>query len=124
MTDNLHNWKHLKDKRRSLRNNGTPAEATLWTLLSKSQLEGRKFRRQHSIKNYILDFYCHTEKLAIELDGDVLFTEHSLEYDNKRDDELASLGIKVIRFENDDVFRATTAVLEKIRSCFGWNDHP
>lgn len=124
MTNNLHNWKHLKEKRRSLRNNGTSAEATLWTLLSKSQLEGRKFRRQHSIKNYIVDFYCHAEKLAIELDGDVHFTEQGLEYDKKRDAELASLGIKVIRFENEDVFRATTAVLEKIKSCFSESDHP
>ena len=124
MTNNPHNWKHLKEKRRSLRNNGTAAEATLWTLLSNSQLEGRKFRRQHSIKNYIVDFYCHSEKLAIELDGDVHFSEQSLAYDKRRDAELDSLGIKVIRFENEEVFRATTAVLEKIKSCFGWNHHP
>lgn len=124
MSDNIHNWKHLKEKRRQLRNHGTPAEATLWKLLSNSRLEGRKFRRQHSIKNYIVDFYCHSERLAIELDGDVHFSEESLEYDKKREADLAAHGIRVIRFENEDVFRATVAVLEKIKSCFGRNDHP
>lgn len=116
--DRLHNRKELKERRKHLRNNGTSAEATLWTLLSKKQLGGRKFRRQHSIKNYIVDFYCPSEKLIIELDGDVHFSAHGLEYDLKRDAELRELGFKIIRIENEDVFLATMAVLEKIKSCF------
>jgi len=52
----IHNWKSLKDTRRELRSNLTSAEATLWIMLQKSQLEGRKFRRQHSIGTYIVDF--------------------------------------------------------------------
>ena len=58
-----------KTKRKKLRNNLTPAEAALWNLLKNSQLEGRKFRRQHSVGFYILDFYCPSERMAIELDG-------------------------------------------------------
>jgi len=119
--DRLHNRKELKARRKHLRNNGTSAEATLWTLLSNKQLEGRKFRRQHSIKNYIVDFYCPSEKLIIELDGDIHFSEAGLEYDQKRDSELRELGFKIIRIENEDVFLATMAVLDKIKSCF---DHP
>lgn len=116
--DRLHNRKELKERRRYLRNNGTSAEATLWTLLSKKQLEGRKFRRQHSIKNYVVDFYCPSEKLIIELDGDVHFSAAGVEYDQKRDEELRQLGFKIIRIENEDIFKATMAVLDKIKSCF------
>lgn len=65
----LHNRKHLKDFRKELRNNSTKAESRLWKVLRKRQLEGRKFRRQHSIGNYIVDFYCPEEKLIVELDG-------------------------------------------------------
>lgn len=119
--DRLHNRKELKARRKHLRNNGTSAEATLWTLLSNKQLEGRKFRRQHSIKNYIVDFYCPSEKLIIELDGDIHFSEAGLEYDQKRDSELRALGFKIIRIENEDVFLATMAVLDKIKSYF---NHP
>lgn len=119
--DRTHNKKSLKEKRKQLRNNGTSAEATLWKLISNKKLEGRKFRRQHSVENYILDFYCPSEKLAIELDGERHFTEIGLKEDDKRDNRLLQLGIKVLRFENDDVFRATNAVLEKIVSHF---NHP
>jgi very-short-patch-repair endonuclease len=114
----LHNKKTLKERRRSLRNNGTSAEATLWTLISNKKLQGRKFRRQHSVGNYILDFYCPAEKLAIELDGERHFTEQGLTYDKKRDLELSQLGIRVVRIENEDVFKATEATLEKIMSYF------
>ena len=74
-----HNKKSLKERRKHLRNNGTSAEATLWTLLSKSQLDGRKFRRQHSINSFIVDFYCPSEKLVIELNGEHHFTDAVLE---------------------------------------------
>ncbi|WP_255518216.1 endonuclease domain-containing protein [Fulvivirga sp. M361] len=65
----LYNKPELKKFRKELRNNGTSAEATLWTMLKNKQLEGRKFRRQYSVGYYILDFYCTSERLAIELDG-------------------------------------------------------
>tara|TARA_R110002049_G_scaffold55756_1_gene154365 strand:- start:293 stop:589 length:297 start_codon:yes stop_codon:yes gene_type:complete len=63
MTQNIHNLKHLEECRKELRKNSTSAEATLWKKPQKSQLKGRKFRRQHSIKHYIVDFYCPKEQL-------------------------------------------------------------
>lgn len=96
----------------------TPAEAFLWTRLSKGKLDGRKFRRQHSIGQFVLDFYCPAEKLSIELDGMPHFTEEGIENDKKRTYYLNSLGIKEIRFENAEVFDLTEEVLERIRSCF------
>ncbi len=111
----IHNRKYLKQFRRDLRNNLTPAEATLWKVLQRSQLEGRKFRRQHSVGNYILDFYCPKEKLAIELDGSEHFTVNGDERDFNRDEYLKTLNIKVLRFENKEVFDNMDGVLEEIK---------
>jgi very-short-patch-repair endonuclease len=77
----INNKKELKLFRKNLRNNSTSAEATLWGYLQNRQLEGRKFRRQHSIENYILDFFCPSEKLAIELDGNDHFTGYGQTHD-------------------------------------------
>ena len=115
----INNKPELKIYRKELRNNLTSAEATLWKFLQRSQLEGRKFRRQHSIDNYIADFYCPKERLVIELDGAHHFTEAGYEKDQKRTAHLNSLGIRVIRFENREVFEDVEAVLERIRECFG-----
>ena len=68
--ERIHNRERLRVLRRALRNNATNAEAILWRYLKRRQLKGRKFRRQHSIGPYIVDFYCPAEKLAVELDGD------------------------------------------------------
>ena len=73
--EKIHNKIELKGKRKFLRNNSASAEAMLWLLLKGKQLEGRKFRRQHSVGNYVLDFYCPSEKLAVELDGEPHFTD-------------------------------------------------
>jgi very-short-patch-repair endonuclease len=104
--------------RRELRNHLTPAEAKLWTYLQKSQLEGRKFRRQHSVGCYILDFYCPAERLAIELDGEVHAHADAQRYDEERDLFLNHFGIYVVRFENKLVFQQTEAVLMQIKSYF------
>ncbi len=114
----LHNIHSLKEKRRELRNNLTPAEATLWKCLQNKQLDGRKFRRQHSVGNYILDFYCPSEKLCIELDGAEHFTSAGFEYDTERTAFLNGCGIRVIRFENKLIFQSLEMVLEEIKSCF------
>jgi very-short-patch-repair endonuclease len=118
MADTIHNNKYLKDLRRKNRSNLTPAEADLWKHLQGSKLDGRKFRRQHSIGNYILDFYCPQEKLGIELDGKVHFTDNAFEADTVRTEYLNSLNIKVIRFENKEVFEQLEGVLEEIRQNF------
>lgn len=96
----------------------TPAEAFLWTRLSNGKIEGRKFRRQHSVGQFVVDFYCPAEKLSIELDGNEHFTEEGIEYDKRRTIYLTSVGINEIRFENAEVFDLTEEVLEKIKSCF------
>lgn len=125
MARRLSNLPHLKTFRKELRNSLTPAEASLWKLLSKSQLEGRKFRRQQSIGNYILDFYCPSERLAIELDGESHNSPEAVEYDKERDLFLNATGIKVLRFENKWVYEGTEQLLGAIKKEFGWyKNHP
>ncbi len=86
--------------RHALRHNATSAEATLWNYLKNKQLDGRTFHRQHSIGNYVVDFFCAVEKLAVELDGAGHFTNVGLEDDEARDAFLAKQGVRVLRFEN------------------------
>ena len=114
----IHNRINLKETRRVLRKNLTPAEALLWKALKNRQLKGRKFRRQHSVGNYILDFYCPSEKLNIELDGMPHFTIIGEKKDKKRDEYLKTFGIKIIRFENRDLYNNLTGVLEIIQEHF------
>lgn len=114
----IHNLKPLEKFRKKLRKNLTPAEAVLWNTLKGKQLEGRKFRRQHSIGNYIVDFYCPSEKLIIELDGAGHFTYEGSQKDEIRDNYLSSLGLNVIRFENRDLKNNLEAVLKAISSNF------
>ena len=123
MKEKIHNIKLFKEKRKHLRNNLTPSEAKLWVLLKDSQLENRKFRRQHSVGPYVLDFYCPSEKLCIELDGDSHYTEAGFEYDTARTEILNSLNIRVLRFENKEVFENPEGILEEIKRHFKTN-HP
>lgn len=87
-------------------------------LLKGSQLDGRKFRRQHSIGDYIMDFYCPAAKLCIELDGDAHFTTAGNEYDTERTAYLNSNGIRVLRYENLEVLNFQENVLADIRRSF------
>lgn len=99
---------------RQLRQEQTDAESLLWSLLRDRRLANFKFRRQHVMAPYILDFYCHEAKLAVELDGG----QHN-EPDRKRQDEkrtavLAKQGVRVVRFWNNEVLANTEGVLEAI----------
>ncbi|MEX2235405.1 MAG: endonuclease domain-containing protein [Cyclobacteriaceae bacterium] len=114
----INNRPELEGHRKYLRNFSTSAEAALWILLKGKQLAGRKFRRQHSVGNYILDFYCPSEKLAVELDGEHHFTEEGIKYDEKRASYINQLDIRIVRFENSEVFTHPEAVLAKIKSYF------
>jgi very-short-patch-repair endonuclease len=96
----------------------TPAEIRLWQALKKSQLARRKFRRQHSMGAYVLDFYCPAESLAVELDGSAHDTAAANERDERRDAFLASLGIEVLRFENRSVLENLEGVLAEISARF------
>ena len=92
MKKKIHNKKFLETWRRELRKRLTPAEAFLWKSLQNRKFENRKFRRQHSIGNFIVDFYCPEEKLIIELDGAVHQNPTAREKDEKRDKILQELG--------------------------------
>lgn len=118
MNNEIHNRKYLKEFRKELRNNPTMAEASLWKALRKSQVEQRKFRRQHSIENFIVDFYCPSEKLIIEVDGKVHENFINNEYDNIRTNRLNELGYRVVRFTNQDINKNLDIVLEAIKQEF------
>jgi very-short-patch-repair endonuclease len=95
------------EKAKELRNNMTLAEKTLWYRLKKSP-NGLKFRRQHPVSKYIADFYCHAAKLIIEVDGDI--HNFQKDYDKGREYELNELGIKVLRFTNEEVNNIDTVM--------------
>ncbi len=117
-----HNKTQLKKFRKKLRNDGTSAEAELWKHLSNRKLNGRKFRRQHSVGNFILDFYCPSEKLGIELDGEDHYWQDGLERDLKKEKYLIVHDIRVLRFENKWVFHDLEYVLKKISTAFYWQN--
>lgn len=117
----LFNRKYMESRRKELRNNSTSAEAVLRLKLKNRQLEGRRFRRQFSVGNYILDFYCPQEKLAIELDGEVHSTSEAIAYDHQRDAYQESIGIKVLRFENRIVFDDPDYLLNEVKENFKSN---
>lgn len=110
----MHNLSEMKEYRRELRNEATSAEKLLWDELKGKKLKGYKFRRQHSVGNYILDFYCPAHMLAIELDGLHHLEEEEMIYDDARTRYLNELSIKVIRFKNPDVENNINWVLEEI----------
>ena len=116
--EQYHNKPSLKEDRQNLRNNATDAEQLLWKNLKGKKLVGRKFRRQHSYGNYILDFYCPSERLAIELDGSHHYTAEGKENDRIRDQFLKDNDIKVIRFSNSEVEKKMEVVLERIKANF------
>ncbi len=94
----------------------TPAEAVLWARLSNKQLRGLKFRRQHPLRHFILDFYCHAHRLVVEVDGEV--HQFQQPYDQARTDWLEQHGFKVLRFDNQVVLKNTAEVLRQIvREC-------
>ena len=95
-----------------MRSELTDEEAILWRALRRRQLGGFKFRRQHIIGAYIVDFYCPEEKLVIEVDGPVHETQK--EYDRQRDDELLAMGYRIMRFKNEEILDELDTVLKKI----------
>ena len=109
-----HNLNYMKPYRRELRNHSTVAEMGLWKWLKRRQVEGLLFRRQFSVGNYILDFYCPELHLAIELDGEV--HNYTIEEDKLRSQVLLEQhGIRVIRFENHWVFDHLPWILDAIK---------
>ena len=114
----IHNRPETKINRLQLRKNLTSAEAFLWNELRGRKLDGRKFRRQHSIGNFITDFYCAQENLIIELDGEVHNNAIAYDYDEKRTTFFNENGFCVVRFENKMVFENLPSVIQEIRDKF------
>lgn len=102
------------EKARELRNNPTKAEEELWKRVSHNQL-GLKFRRQHPLSCFIADFYCHKANLVIEVDGKIHDNAEIKNKDMGRTYEIESLGIKILRFTNEDVLGNIEEVLKAVR---------
>lgn len=108
----------ILERARELRREMTPQERKLWQRLRRKQLYGIRFRRQHPIDRFILDFFCYEHKLAIEIDGHSHYQPDQQAYDQARTEWLAGDGIRVIRFTNRDVNSNVEGVLEAIaRAC-------
>ena len=105
----------MRARARRLRRDATDAERALWRRLRGKQLEGLKFRRQHAVGRFVLDFYCHECRLAVELDGG----QHGEAAHRRRDDTrtafLERKGVAVLRYSNLEVLQETEAVLEDLR---------
>lgn len=100
--------------KRQLRSNMTGPETRLWSRLRARQFQGLKFRRQHGIGPYIVDFYCPEQSLAIEVDGDSHADADQIVKDRQREKYLRSHGLRVIRYINDDIVKNMDGVLEDL----------
>lgn len=104
--------KEKLQRAKELRRDMTPAEKILWEELRANKL-GVHFRRQQVIQGFIVDFYCHKVGLVVEVDGDI----HDLQQDEdaKREKALSELGLRIIRFKNDEVAKSLSVVVGKIK---------
>ena len=112
---NYSNHPVTKEFRQLLRREETPTERMLWKHLRGKQLDGYRFRQQHGFGPYILDFYCPSLRLCIELDGEVHETPEAMQHDKDRTLFLNQNRIQVIRFRNEEVETDVGNVLQKIR---------
>jgi very-short-patch-repair endonuclease len=111
----IFNQKKQTPKRKVLRENMTKAETLLWIELKGKNIGGLKFRRQYSVEAYVVDFYCPALKLAIEIDGATHVTDEEIEYDRKRQEEIETMGIKFLRFTNEEIYEDLHNVLERVK---------
>jgi very-short-patch-repair endonuclease len=105
------------DKARLLRNNMTEAEKILWKKLKDRTVFKARFRRQHPIGIFIVDFYCHEYKLAVEIDGEIHLKNEVIEYDDGRSHDIEKFDVKILRFSNNEVFTNLNRVIEEIFKC-------
>lgn len=112
----VHNKRSLLEYRRRLRKDMTNAESILWEQLRARRLNGIKFKRQHSIGNYIPDFYCAEHRLFIELDGKIHEGKEQMEKDKFRDLHLQDMSYRVMRFSNNRIANDIKKVLLEIVS--------
>ncbi len=114
MNKYLANNKVFKERRRALRRKQTPAEKIMWSYVRNRKLDGLRFLRQYSLGPYILDFFCPEHKFAIELDGSVHTSIEAIKYDKDRESYLSALGIKTVRFKNDEMISNPTKVINSL----------
>jgi len=114
MAEHVFNRCEVKDLRRRLRQNQTQAEKIFWSKVRGNQL-GVKFRRQYSVKQFVIDFYAPEVRLAIELDGAVHFTDEAQLRDAERETLISHYGITFLRFTNAEVETNLAGVLEAVR---------
>ena len=107
----------ILEKAKVLRKNMTAAEKVLWERLRNKQVLGLRFRRQHPIAFFIADFYCHTVRLVVEIDGKIHKAQQ--EYDEGRTAEMERFDIQVIRFSNEEVKKDIERVIENIEIIIG-----
>lgn len=112
----MHHKASLEIFRRAkeLRERMTPAEQILWEKLRARRINGLHFRRQHPISKYIVDFYCHTIQLVIELDGEIHQKRDQKERDKRREEDLSKLGLHILRFSNQEVLDELPSILTRI----------
>jgi very-short-patch-repair endonuclease len=110
----LFNRRQELEKRRELRKNQTLAEKAIWNQLRNRQFLGLKFRRQYSIGEYIVDFYCSEYKIALEVDGSIHKLKGQKEYDKYRQYKMESYGIRFIRITNKEYFSNPNKAFNKI----------
>jgi very-short-patch-repair endonuclease len=102
------------NKAHELRRIMTDAEKSLWEELKNRKIFKSRFRRQHPVDIFIVDFYCHEFKLAIEIDGEIDLNQEVAEYDDGRTHDLEKLGIRILRFTNQQVFTDMNTILREI----------
>jgi very-short-patch-repair endonuclease len=113
----LFNRGNERFRRKILRKNMPRAEVILWSKIRGKGLGGYKFRRQHSVGKFVMDFYCPKLKLAIEVDGDSHFIEGAKERDRERQTIMEAVGITFLRFNNREIYENINGVLNKIMEC-------
>lgn len=111
----IYNHPILKSRRKGLRKKQTEAEEIIWSIIRRKKLEGYKFYRQYSVGPCILDFYCPTARLAIEIDGGHHSATEQKAYDTDRSSYLKNHDIKVVRFGNNNVLNNKELVVKTIR---------
>jgi len=103
------------DRAQQLRKSMTNAEALLWEALRNRRFEGLKFRRQHPVSRFIVDFYCHEKRLVVEVDGSIHDEPEVKERDANREVELQNLGLTIARFTNEEIENDINKVLQRLR---------
>lgn len=119
MEERYTNHPRQRAVRKALRRRATPAERRFWEIVRDRRLGGFKFRRQHGVGRYVLDFYCAEARLGIELDGSIHDDPLRAAHDAHRQREIEALGIRVVRFQNRAVLDAPDVMAEAVLRALG-----